>query len=396
MNRLIAASLACAACTALTAFTAPTAFAQEPAQELRIGAIVTLSGAGASWGQAMLHAAELAADDINAKGGLEVAGKKHRVRVIAYDDKYQAGEAVTAANRLVFEDKVKYLIGPVGSAAALAVAPITEKNKVIMLTLGFTQKALAADKPFSFRPNLTTAETSQPQIDWIVKAKGVKKVGALFPNDETGQQIAADLEKAYAKAGAQLGAKEFFERERVDMMPLLTRIMARGVDAIELDGNAPGTAGLIVKQARELGFKGLIIRSGGPATAEIVNVAGTQATEGMLVNTPIDPGNQAVRQYAERYQAKYGKRMNGFSPAFYDGTHMLLQAIAGAGSTTDTDKVRTALEGITSYRGILGELGWTGKAVYGSNHQVSAPFYVARVQGGQEVVESRCTLSACQ
>ena len=390
MNCLTAASLICAACIS------PTAFAQEPAQELRIGAIVTLSGAGAAWGQAMLHAAELAAEDVNAKGGLEVAGKRHRLRVIAYDDKYQAGEAVTAANRLVFEDKVRYLIGPVGSAAALAVAPITEKNKVIMLTLGFTQKALAADKPFSFRPNLTTAETSQPQIDWIVKAKGVKKVGALFPNDETGQQIAADLEKAYAKAGARLHAKEFFERERVDMMPLLTRLMARGVDAIELDGNAPGTAGLIVKQARELGFKGLIIRSGGPATAEIVNVAGVQAAEGMLVNTPIDPGNQAVRQYADRYQAQYGKRMNGFSPAFYDGTRMLLQAIAGAGSTTDTDKVRAALEGITRYQGILGELGWTGQAVYGSNHQISAPFYIARVQGGQEVVESRCTLSACQ
>lgn len=373
---------------------AGTASAQQ--QEIRIGAIVTLSGAGAAWGQAMLYATELAADDVNARGGLEIGGRKYPVKVVAYDDKYQAGEAVTAANRLIFEDKVQYIIGPVGSAAALAVSPIVNKNKVVMLTLGFTDKALTKDTPYNFRPNLTTMETSQPQIDWIVKARGVKKVGGLFPNDETGQQIAQDLEKAYAKAGAQLNAKEFFERERVDMMPLLTRLMAKGVDAIELDGNAPGTAGLIVKQARELGFKGAIIRSGGPATPEIVNVAGTTATNGMLVNTPVNPANAAVKAYAERYTAKYKKRMNGFSPAFYDGTHMLMQAMATAGTATDTDKVRTALENIKDYKGILGTLNWTGANTYGIAHQIDAPFYIARVQDGQEVIEATCSLAACK
>lgn len=372
---------------------AGTAFAQE---ELKLGAIVTLSGAGAAWGQAMLYATELAADDVNAKGGLDVGGKKYRVKVVPYDDKYQAGEAVTAANRLVFEDKVRYIIGPVGSAGALAVTPIVDKNKVLMLTLGFTDKALGKDKPFNFRPNLTTMETSQPQINWIVKAKNIKKVGGLFPNDETGQQIALDLEKAYSKAGAQLNAKEFFERERVDMMPLLTRLIAKGVDAIELDGNAPGTAGLIVKQARELGFKGFIIRSGGPATPEIVNVAGSSATNGMLVNTPINPANADVKAYSDRYFAKYKKRMNGFSPAFYDGAHMLFQAMAAAGTTTDTDKVRIALENIKDFKGILGTLNWTGAEIYGAAHQISAPFYIARVQDGQEVIEASCSLTECK
>lgn len=384
-NRYIAA-------VAMLCMTGP-ALAQET---LKIGAVVTLSGAGAAWGQGMLYAAELAADDVNAKGGLEVGGKKYKVEVVAYDDKYQANEAVTAVNRLIFEDKVKYIIGPVGSAPALAISPITEKNQAIILTLGFTPKVLGADKPFSYRPNLTTMETSQPQIDWVVKAKGIKKVGALFPNDETGHQIAADLEKAYSKAGAQLAAKEFFERERVDMMPLITRLMARGVDAIELDGNAPGTAGLIVKQARELGFKGLIIRSGGPATPEIVSVAGASAVDGMLVNTPIDPESAAIKAYSTRYQSKYGKRMNGFSPAFYDGTHMLFQAMSKAGTVTDTKRVANALSAFDSYQGILGKLSWTGKEVYGASHQINAPFYIAEVKNGVEVVQARCSLQSCK
>nr|PZN88460.1 MAG: amino acid ABC transporter substrate-binding protein [Pseudomonadota bacterium] len=382
-----------AAAAVLASMAATSASAQE---ELKIGALVTLSGPGAAWGEGMMRAAELAAEDVNEKGGLEVGGKKYRVTVVPYDDKYQANEAVTAANRLVFEDHIKYIVGPVGSAPVLAIQPITEKNKVIVLTLGFTAKALGADKPFTFRPNITTGEMSQPQINWVVKTRGVKKVGGLFPKDETGEQIAKDVEAAYARAGAELSSKEFFERDRVDFVPLLTRIMASGVDAIELDGNSPTTAGLIVKQAREIGYTGLIIRTGGPATQEIVNVAGKDAAEGLIVHTPIDPQLASLKGYIDRYETKYKQPMNGFSPFFYDGVHMLFRAMQKAGTVNDTDKVRAALEEIDEYDGVLGKLRWTGKEVYGINHQVDAPFYVAEVKNGEEVIIARCTVAGCE
>jgi branched-chain amino acid transport system substrate-binding protein len=368
----------------------------QPTDTLTLGALVTLSGAGAAWGQGMKNAAEIAADQVNEAGGLKVGGKTYKVNVIAYDDKYQANEAVTVANRLVFEDKVRYIIGPVGSAPVLAIQPTTEKNKVIVMTLGFTAKALSPEKPYTFRPNVTTAEVSQPQIDWLVKTQGLKNVGALFPNDETGQQIAQDLEAAYKKAGAKLSAKEFFERDRVDFVPLLTRMMARGIDGIELDGNSPTTAGLIVKQARELGFEGRIVRTGGPATQEIVNVAGAQATDGMFVHTPIDPALPSIQAYAQRYAAKYKTAMNGFSPAFYDGTNMLFEAMRRAGTVENTERVREELEKLHDFPGALGTLNWTGKAVYGIDHQLNAPFYVAEVKDGKEVIRARCTVEGCR
>lgn len=370
--------------------------AAQAQETLKIGALVTLSGAGAAWGTGMKNAAELAADDVNAEGGLEVAGKKYKVEVVAYDDKYQANEAVTVANRLVFEDKVKFIIGPVGSAPVLAIQPITEKAGVIVMTLGFTSKALGPEKKYTFRPNVTTAEVSQPQIDWVVKTQGIKRVGALFPNDETGQAIAKDLTEAYGKSGAQLTAKEFFERDRVDFVPLLTRILAGRVDAIELDGNSPTTAGLIVKQARELGFEGTIIRTGGPATQDIIKVAGKQAAEGMFVHTPINPKLPPTAAYVAKYDAKYKSQMNGFSPAFYDGTHLLFQAMQKAGTVTDTAKIVTALENIKGFSGALGESSWTGQAMYRSNHQLNAPFYVAEVKNGEEVIRAQCTVDGCK
>lgn len=373
-----------------------TPLAAQAQEVLKLGALVTLSGAGAAWGQGMKNAAEIAADQVNKAGGLDIGGKKYEVKVVAYDDKYQANEAVTVANRLVFEDKVQYIIGPVGSAPVLAIQPTTEKNKVILMTLGFTSKALGVDKPYTFRPNVTTAEVSQPQIDWLVKTQGIKSIGALFPNDETGQQIARDLEAAYKQAGATLSTKEFFERDRVDFVPLLTRMMAGGIDAIELDGNSPTTAGLIVKQARELGFNGKIVRTGGPATQEIVNVAGKKATEGLLVHTPIDPDLASTKAYADLYAAKYKHAMNGFSPAFYDGTNMLFEAMRRAGTVTDTDRVREELAKIKGFPGALGTLNWTGQATYGIDHQLNAPFYVAQVVDGKEVIRARCTVEGCR
>ncbi len=363
---------------------------------LKLGALVTLSGPAAAWGHAMRNAAQIAADEVNAKGGLEVAGKKYKVEIVAYDDKYQANEAVTVANRLVFEDKVKFIIGPLGSAPAVAIQPITEKAGVITIMMAFTPKALGAQKPYSFRVVATTAEVSGPQIDWLVKTQGIKKVGGLFPNDESGQAISKDLRKAYQHAGADLSAIEFFERDRVDFMPLLTRMFASGIDGIELDGNSPTTAGLIVKQARELGFTGTIIRTGGPATPEIVNVAGKGATEGMFVHTPLNPQRPSTKAYMDAYKAKYNSVMNGFSPSFYDGTRMLFEAMRRAGTVTDTDKVRKEMEGIKNFDGALGVSNWTGKASYGINHQLDFPFYVAQVKDGQEVIRATCTVSGCK
>lgn len=386
MKRLIKALLPLALCMPLASHAQDT---------LKIGALVTLSGPGAAWGQAMLYGAQFAADDVNAKGGLDVGGTHYQIKIIPYDDKYQTADAVTAANRLINDDQVKYIIGPMGSAPTLAVQPLTEQNQILTLVLGFTAKALQPQKTYSFRPNLTTEETSYPAIQWMVNHYHLKKVGAMFPNDETGQQMSGDLARAYTKAGASLSSQETFERGRVDMVPLLTRMMASGIDAIDLNGDPPDMAGLIVKQARELGFKGPIVRNGGPGTPQIVAVAGKEA-DGIIVLSLFDPANKAIAAYAQRYQTKYKTEMNGFSPSFFDGTNMLFQAMQTAGTVTDTAKVRDALAAIKNYPGIQGTLNWTGQEKYGINHQIDSPFFLSRITNGREVAIAVCSFRSCE
>jgi branched-chain amino acid transport system substrate-binding protein len=366
------------------------------AQSLKLGVLATLSGAGTAWGIAMQGAAELAAEDVNSKGGLDVGGKKYKVEVVAYDDHYKAADALTAFNRLVFDDGIKFVVGPLGSAPALAVLPVATENKVITMTMAFTPKALSPEYAYSFRPVLPTDVFSDPQIKWVVQKLGVKRIGGLFPNDESGQQIAAANEAAYVAVGAKFVSKEFFERERVDFVPLLTRVLAQNIDAFELDGNSPQTAGLLVKQLRELGFKGPIIRTGGDATADLVKIAGKEATENVYVHQPINPESPSIHEFTKRFEAKYKTPMNGFSPFFYANLQMLFAAMQKAGTVTETDKVREATLGLKDFETVLGKVNWMGQAQWKSNQQFDSPFYVALIKDGAAHVVAKCTAALCE
>ena len=116
----------------------------------------------------------------------------------------------------------------------------------------------------------------------------------------------------------------------------------------------------------------------------------------MLVSSLTDPDNKAVANYAQRYSDKYKKNMNGFSPAFYDGTHMLFVAMQKAGTVTDSERVRKELESIRNYPGIQGTLNWGGKAKYGIDHQIESPFFISEVKDGKEIVRARCNVNACE
>jgi branched-chain amino acid transport system substrate-binding protein len=362
--------------------------------DLTIGVHASFSGAGAAFAEGMLAATNFAAEDVNKNGGLEVGGKRYKILIKQYDDRYRAQDAVTAMDRLMIQDGIHFVVGPMGSAAAVATKAQTTGGKVITMTLAFSPRALGPDAPFAFRPVITTGEFSDPQVAWLMKTKPSKQVVSLLPNDETGQQMGAGNTASYAKAGAKLQV-EYYERERVDFVPVLTRLLMTA-DALEIGGNSPTTAGLILKQARELGYRGPVFVTGGDVAAEAVKVAGKEAAEGVYVHLPIDTSLPDTAAYAARFKAKYGPNMNGFSPFFYAGLQMLFAAMQKAGTVEDTTKITAALEGLSDVPTAMGKAGWTGEKQYGIKHQIDLPFYVGQIKDGVVVKVATCDVNACK
>jgi len=358
------------------------------AQEtLKIGAIGSLSGGGTAWGLAIQRGAELAIDEANKAGGLKVGDKTYKIELLMRDDQYTGQGGKTAAERLVFQDKVKFIVGPIGSNPVLSTVQVTTPEKVLLMSNGFAPGILKNDHKasYNFRFTLTNVEYAPNMMKWVKDNLKLKKVGILVPNDAIGQQVAPALVKLYKESGIDTIA-DFYERGSKEFSPLITRMMAAGVDGFDLNFNAPGEAGLMVKQARQIGFDKTIFQMGGPSVPEIIEVAGKQA-EGFISYEMVDFDQPSVVTFVKAYEAKYGKGiMNSQTPAFYNATKILFEAIRRAGTVDDTTKVRDAVEKIAGYdAGIYGPVRWTGMANYGVDHQLALPFYVVEVKDGKAV-----------
>jgi branched-chain amino acid transport system substrate-binding protein len=356
------------------------------AQTLKIGVIAPLTGGGAPWGLAAAEGPRILAEEINAKGGLAVGAKKYKVEVIAYDDQYKAADAVAAYNRLVNQDGVKHMI-VLGSAATMALKQQIEDDKVVVMTASYTGKALDKSSHYLFRLYSPPDDYIGSFVAWMKDNVKGKRIVIVNPNDETGwdqTQLAMHVFKAN---GFEVLGSELFERAQKDFQPMLTKIIAQKPDIVELGGTSPATAGLIIRQARELGYDKLFSKTGGAGPKDIVASAGAKAAEGTINMLYADPANEGYKRLAAAYRKARNQEPNEIIVSFYDGANVLLNAIQKAGTVDDTAKVAAAFSKALPMKSVQGdELTIGGKATYGVDAQVMSVNYIGTIRNGEPVV----------
>ena len=375
----------------LLALAAGTALAMSPARAadvLTIGAIGPLTGPGSAWGTAVAAGPQLVAAEINAEGGLKVGDKTYEVKVVAYDEQYTAAGAIAAYTRLVTQDGVKYIMGPLSSAGAIAIKDMVEENKTIIFIGGTTRKAIDANTKFLFRPYSTVVEYGGPVVRWLRdrQPEGQRRVVLLDPNDETGWAGQEVEQTAYAGNGFEVVGRELYERTLKDFQPVLTKLLAQKPDVIELGTSVGATAGLIVRQAREMGFTGRFVKIGGPAPRDIVAGAGKEAAEGMLNALMGDPTNPGYARLAAAFKKEKGFEPNESFFVFHDAARVLFAAIQKAGTVTDSDAVRQAIAKVMPFPTTMGrQITLSGKQTYGADTQFVTVWNVGEIRNGEPV-----------
>jgi branched-chain amino acid transport system substrate-binding protein len=384
--RSLVAKAAFAAVLAMAAITSGPVSAQE---ELKIGIIAALSGGGTGWGVGLQRGVQIAIDEVNAKGGLKAGGKTYKLSAVAFDDQYNAAQAKTAADRLVNQEKVHFIFGPVGSPGALGSIPVTQPAKVLQFVDGYAPAILKNEWKggYIFRIGNSNREFSGPIVKWVKQTMPtVKKIGMIAPNDAVGQAAVPILIEAYKAQGYEVWV-DYYERGSKEFTPLLVRMLAQNVDLFDLNSNAPGEAGLLLKQARQVGFKGPVLQSGGAGIDDVIEVAGPLA-EGFLKYDVIDTTQPQVKPFLDVYTKKYGNIFNGMAPVYYNAASILFEAIRRADSL-DTTKVRDEIEKLAGFEApIFGKVVWTGEKDYGVNHQLFHQFLIKEVKNGKGVVKA--------
>jgi branched-chain amino acid transport system substrate-binding protein len=363
----------------------------------RVGLITSITGVMASMGTGVRDATLLAAEEINAKGGIN----GHPVEVIVYNDESDPSKGVIVAKKLISEDKVLAIMGPISTGIAIAVADLAEKSEVPT----FVQNSSSASVALTgWKPPTAPAEVRK----WVFKlgidptyfildtykmmaADGnIKKIAFLGANNAMGQAFKQTIELTYKAAGLEVVAWEQYEPADTDMTAQLTRIKSANPDAIYL-GGAEMAGGIAYKQARSLGLTQPIYGAPPLVMFQIVDSLGA-SLDGLKVPAYLiqfgegcpttDPQYKAVIALTNGIKAKTGARADTGHGSGYDTMYLFADALTRANpDLADLTKARAA------FRDALGSTkGFVGSYLMGDMtawHDLPAPYLPCEVKDKQ-------------
>ena len=312
-------------------------------KELVLGVNDALTGPGAVYGLPQANAVQMAADEINARGGIKAGGDTYRLKVIRNDDKANPTEATNSVRKLIDQDNVKYLLGFCCSGSTSAVASFIAKEDVVMLVGNAAERAItAAGTPNLFRTRPPADFTGAAAGTFVAKrgARNIAVIGSLDVSFYT--QYLDAFERELNKAGGKIIAKETFGLRDRDMTPQLTKVRALNPDALLVLGYVEPAA-FVYRQATELGMK--IPRYGFTSGSEeqFLRVATSEQMEGVWDLRPTELTVEALdanaKTYVANYTQKFGAAPSPSSPYAYDQVYVLKNAIEQAGGAENTGKV---------------------------------------------------------
>jgi branched-chain amino acid transport system substrate-binding protein len=352
---------------------------------LTVANIHCISGPGAAWGINSDRGLRMCVEEINGRGGLRVGKEIYTIQVVTMDHRYQPGEALAAAKKAV-HDGIKFVFS-IGGGVMPAVQPVLEENKVMILgQFGRGRDFTNPKYPYTFRVMPSTELVYMLFLPEIVKIWGPIKGGFIYNNDEQGRSDEVTVRKVTRERNLPIEQVfEFVERDSIDFSPVVTRLMAKGVNLITCELQ-PAQAATFFKQAWDLGYKGRMGRIFAPYILEtFVQTAGKEALEGFISGTNWPPGQHPSAKY-EKFRSKYLSvyKEEPIGNAFWShaGMEFLAIALEKAG-TTDPERVVKIMYDLKTET-VLGPTHMVGKTLgYGINTQMSYAIPFCELRDGQ-------------
>ncbi len=314
------------------------------AEELKVGLLTTLSGPGTFWGVNFLRGAEYAVEDINKGGGIVVRGTKYTIKLIVEDDKYTPEHAVRAANKFIFTDKVKFIVGPMGSAGVLATAPIFEEHKIFQISDGFSPEITAPGKNL-YTVNVIGHLPENMSGAMVAKFKelyypSLKTTASIIIDNATGHGANKIAKPFLEAAGFKILDEVLYPQGTKEQRPVVSKALAKKPDAIWLMSTPTEDAAVQLKEIRLTGFKGPVWYTGTITAKQLVDVAGMEAADDFACTSYDAVGAHVTPELAalgKRFIAKYGVGdWDAPVPIYYNGLFMLKQTMETTGSLDPT------------------------------------------------------------
>lgn len=319
---------------------------------IKLGVVQPLTGAIAYGGQAAANGTILAAEELNAKGGIDIKGEKYKIELVIEDDKGVPKESAAAATKLISKDKVPLIIGTFTSSSSFAMAEICNREEVPMISpLSSAEKLTTSGFKYFFRGRVTTHNNAKNAANFWAEVGPNKKIAMLAINDDWGKGDLVTYPPLWEQVGTQTTAKETFDQGQTDFYPVLSKMLATKPDALFITASTEPAA-LIFKQARELDPKILLMTSGGIDPVKTAELAG-KAIEGVWFWSVDPPMTPEIADFDKRYKARFNLDSMSNAKSGYDVMMLVAKALTAGGTATDSKLIRDAMSK-TEYDGYAG------------------------------------------
>jgi branched-chain amino acid transport system substrate-binding protein len=329
--------------------------ATEVLADVKIGAVLSVTGPASFLGDPEKKTLEMYAADINAKGG--VNGQP--IRLVIYDDGGDPNQARTFAIRLIEEDKVDALLAGSTTATTMPIIALAEENQIPLINFAGAVQAVFPVKKWNFKTPHTDLMACEKIFDDL-KKRSLAKVALISGADAFGKSMRDQCMTITAKYGIDVLHEETYQPRDSDMTAQLTNIKGKaGLQAVINPGFGQGPA-IVTRNYRQLGITAPLYHGHGIGTKQFIELATPAAAEGvrlpaaaLLVADKLpadDPQRKVVVDYKQTYENKTGQPVSTFGGHMYDGLMIMVDAMKRAKSF-DKTKVRDEIE---KTRGFIG------------------------------------------
>ena len=321
----------------------------------RIGAVIPLSGSLEAYGRYMKNGITLALDEVNAAGGIK--GKK--LDVLFEDDTSTEKMAVTKAEELIKTPQVPVIIGGATSNLTLAMAPVCEKNKVVLLSPAASSPKLSGIGQYIFRNYPSDTKEGKVMAEYAVRRMKIRTISIVYIQNDYGQGLESIFKETFTGLGGVVSLEKPFPPNATDFVATVKELKATPTDGIYVIGYYTEIAAFLQEiQKQKVTTKILSVE--GVAQPMILEIA-SEAAEGLIYPQPPynpDSDDPAIQKFVAAYRAKFPTKPDLDAAFSYDALKIVAKAIEGCANYPQDLRARIA---DTNYKGITGDISFDAK-----------------------------------
>ena len=316
----------------------------------RIGVMESLTGPGETYGTTANNAKQMAADEINASGGIN----GRMLELVVEDSKCSAQDAITAYNKLTNVDGVKIILGTSCSGAMLGAAPLAEKDGVILFSGLASNPDIANAGDYIFRTQISDVQVG---IDTgnVLWEDGIRTLATITESTDYAEGVRRTSVAQFEKRGGRVVAEERYGSDVTDFRAQLTKLFDANPDALHIAPQSEFAGGTIIKQARELGYQGPIYAETVTVGTTSLEIAGEAATGLKAITADLDPNNEKAQEVLANFRKRYNYvTLPWHLGSAYDDVYIAAECLSQTGDDQDADGFRDYMYEIT-WSGAIGD-----------------------------------------